>query len=153
MATTDNGSAGGYMDTLVYTNIDISYLDFSDTSNVIRFLFKIDTLEDTTIANGAQSWSDSGHIPDMVVEFRYILNLDPKAANDTICANGAGAGQWISILDTCPTIRDWGHVRVPLKQLGTKIDIRVRDKSNTRRKGNKHGKWFSSMLMGRIFLR
>lgn len=147
MATTDYVTDSTYMDTLVYANIDVSQLAYFDTLGYLRFLFKLDTTEDTTAAQG-QAWSDSGHIPDLIAEMRYVLDKSNKIANDTISSNGAGAGQWVSIMDTCTTIGDWGFSRFSIMPISRYIDVRIRDKSDARKRGNKHGKWFESMIEG-----
>lgn len=143
MATTD----GAYLDTLYYRNIDISMIDFNrpDSNKIAHILFRIDTVADTTLSVGS-AWYDSGHVPCIIAEIRYLVDKAYPVASDTLNAAGMQTGQWLSIADTLGAVAQWGFRPVKLLPIARYVDLRFRDKNDVRKRGNKHGKFIEFIL-------
>ena len=139
--TTTDGDVS-YRDTLLYT-IQVWDADLSDTNSVFELVYNVDTTE-----TGTSSWADSGCLPGVKIEMRYI---PPPGADplDSISINGHTGVQWKSLMDSIGTFQGhYGHVLVHLLPLSNSIQLRVRDIAETRKRGTHHGKFVHTVLRG-----
>jgi len=147
-----------YVDTVSYT-VSIKNAFTEDTTIVLYFYASIDTNEHN---NTTSAWTDSGWIPAVTVEYRYLMPIrDRSATGDSVFINAHNGVQWTQVTDSIksaprttrsdslgPSGSGWTRYKMTLYPFSDFIEIRYRDKNNNKKQGYHHGKWIESVLIG-----
>jgi hypothetical protein len=113
--------------------------------------------QDTTYIRGTEvgdtsAWADSGSVPKIKLEYRYIMEVTGRGASDTLMLGRPTGVQYASISDSLDGgVGVWAWKPIKLLGLAPTVEFRITDAEASVR-GAKNGKRFRIILVGRLRL-